>query len=173
MLIVSAICAENHRSMLGIPRRDLTLIQCDHALWPKDEFWTRYDSCVTIRPMRQAVRRIAVALVSVALSVPATAAAMSIESAAHEQCRTMGHECGTAVLKSCCCDADRSVPAAPSSTPAGRSAVSGADAAAAPAPPFLASPPIADFVSSLRQLHSPPHGYRSTDLSVLLSVFLI
>jgi len=116
--------------------------------------------------------RLAAIIVAGVLAVPGTLAAFGGDRAS-EHCKAMGHECGGFVLKACCCDSGQSNPSLPA-TPAGGRTASSAVAAMCVAPALVALPPTdADVSLAALRLRPPPHGYRSVDLSVLHSVFLI
>jgi len=116
--------------------------------------------------------RLAVIVVVSVLAVPGTLAAFGADRVS-EHCEAMGHDCGGFVLKACCCDSGPSNQSLPATPADGRTA-SSAVAAACVAPALVALPPTgADISLAALRLRPPPHGYRSVDLSVLHSVFLI
>ena len=116
--------------------------------------------------------RLAVLVLVGVLGVPGTAAALGAGSFP-TPCEDLRHDCGDFVLKSCCCDSGQSNHSLPATPPVDRTA-SSAVAAACVAPAVAALPPAnTDISLAALRLHSPPHGYRSIDLSVLFSVFLI
>ena len=121
----------------------------------------------------RALRRLVLPLIVFALSVPSTVAAMSARAATRDHCESMGHDCGGQILKACCCVGDESGPANPASVPAGTASGTSLQVST-PVPAFFAVPIAIDELCRAALLdQSPPHGYRSVDLSLLLSVFLI
>jgi hypothetical protein len=115
--------------------------------------------------------RLVATIVAVVLTAPGTLVATGAGTSA-KHCQTMGHECGDFMLKACCCDAgdaSRSLPATP---PDGRSSSAGGAPVVAQIPIAL-MPPAMAAGRILAAWPAPPHGFRTTDLSILLSVFLI
>ena len=116
-------------------------------------------------------RRFAALLLALAIALPGGVAAMSRDASA-QPCESEEHGCPMA-LSFCCCQvgpADQSVPAPPQS----RAGLSGPGLLPSFVPGLLTAPSGTESVSSAAlRLYSPPHGYQSSDLSILLSVFLI
>lgn len=117
--------------------------------------------------------RVAILVLAVALATPGTAAAFG-NGTARQPCKVLEHDCADALIEACCCSVDQSNPSVPASPPIGRATSASAQPATSPVPAFLTSSVAADDFESLAgRPHSPPHGYRFDDLSILLSVFLI
>ncbi len=114
---------------------------------------------------------IAAALVSVALAVPATLGAISLDKPG-DSCMPVVHDCDVVVFLSCCFDdasGDRSMPAPPPSAGPLRPDPGGAGFAALQPPSVL----VADSPALACHGLSARHRCQGTDLPILFSVLLI
>jgi hypothetical protein len=118
------------------------------------------------------LRHVAAVVAALALAVPASGGFMTRDH--HDTlCPQMQERCGHhSVVLTCCCDED-SGPASNPSTPSSQGAPSASAAASTAAPPAAIVPVFAAPSQSALRLASPPHGYRTIDLPVLFSTFLI
>jgi hypothetical protein len=122
----------------------------------------------------QVLHRVAAVVAALALAVPASAGFRTSDR--HDtMCPQMQEPCGHhSVVLTCCCDQDSRPASTPSSgTPSSQGAPGSSAAASTAAPPVAIVPVFAAPSQSALRLASPPHGYRTTDLPVLFSTFLI
>jgi hypothetical protein len=111
---------------------------------------------------------------SLALALLAPGARVLAAASSDMPCAEMvSHDCGTPVLEPGCCDLKPADSPGPARLPQARTeaSLSVASAASAPAMPSFLSPGASRLVEV--RFPSPPAGYRSTSLTILLSVFLI
>ena len=117
--------------------------------------------------------RLAALVVVGVLAVPGTAAARAAVGP-NPPCDQTEHDCGQAILESCCCNIGQSAPIAPGVPPAGRFAPISLDSTTSPLIVFcVPQASTDDLLLAGYRIETPPHGYRPADLSLLLSVFLI
>lgn len=120
----------------------------------------------------QVLHRVAAVVAALALAVPASAGFRTSDRHG-AMCPQMQESCGHhRVVLTCCCEQD-SGPASNPSTPSSQGAPGSSAAASTAAPPVAMVPVFAAPSQSALRLASPPHGYRTTDLPVLFSTFLI
>lgn len=120
------------------------------------------------------LHRFLLPLIVIALLLPSRVATTIARTAAREHCEAMSQDCGAQMLKAWCCRGDESTPVNPASVPTTAAKTQGREVSSTPLPAFLASlTAVGDLAHPTLLDHPPPHGYRSVDISLLLSVFLI
>jgi hypothetical protein len=128
-----------------------------------------------IEPMlgHTASRRLVAASLALALLAPG-ATVLAAASSDMPCAEMVSHDCGTPVLEPGCCDLKPADSPAPARLPQARTEASASVASAASVSAMPSFPPGLDILRAAAvRFHSPPAGYRSTSLTILLSVFLI
>jgi hypothetical protein len=118
-------------------------------------------------------RRLAAFALVAALAIPGGLVSVAADTT-HQGCERERHACATLIISACCCDVGPADQSAPVTPPSGRTTLTTPNAVPLVLPAFWAVPPNADTLSlAALRLHSPPHPFDSSDLTILLSTLLI